>query len=66
MPRRSNNKRFLANTNTKEVHDLDNEQTNCQINEIIAANHDVYYDTHQEAKNAGYDNGHWCIGDSKR
>ncbi len=66
MPRRANGKKYLANTNTKEVHDLDNEQTNCQINEIIAARHDLYYDTLQEAHNAGYDNGHWCIGGSTR
>lgn len=66
MPRRVNGKKYLANTNTKEVHDLDNEQTNCQINEIIAANHDVYFDTLSAAHAAGYDNGHWCIGDSTR
>jgi len=66
VPRRANGKKYLANTNTKEVHDLDNEQTNCQINEIIAAHHDIYYDTLQEAQNAGYDNGHWCIGGSTR
>ena len=31
--------RYLANTSPSkpEVHDLDNEQTRCQINEIIAA-----------------------------
>ena len=27
-------KRFLLNTNTYEVHDLDNEKDNCRINEI--------------------------------
>jgi len=29
-----NGKQYLLNQNTKEVHDLDNENTNCQINEI--------------------------------
>ena len=49
-----------------EVHDLDNEQTNCQIDEIIAANHDVYYDALAQAHADGYDNGHYCIGGSTR
>ena len=29
-----NGKQFLLNTNTGEIHDLDKEQTQCQINEI--------------------------------
>ena len=66
MARRANGKRFLANTNTKEVHDLDNETPQCQIDEIIAAHHDVYYDVLQDAKNVGYDNGHFCLGGSTR
>ena len=41
-------------------------KTNCQIDEIIAANHDVYYDTLAQANADGYDNGHWCIGGSTR
>jgi len=35
-------KRFVGNTDKKEVHDLDNEKTGaneCQINEIIRAGH---------------------------
>ncbi len=39
---------------------------NKQIDEIIAANHDVYYDTLAQANADGYDNGHWCIGGSTR
>ncbi len=66
MTRRTNGKKYLGNTNTKEVHDLDNEQTNCQISEIISANHDVYFDTLSGAHQQGYDNGHWCLGNSKR
>ncbi len=30
---------FCGNTSKKEVHDLDKEQVNCQINEIIRAGH---------------------------
>lgn len=29
-----NGKQYLLNQNTKEVHNLDNEKTECQINEI--------------------------------
>jgi hypothetical protein len=29
--------RYLGNKRHKEVHDLDNEKTNCRIDEIIAA-----------------------------
>ena len=32
-----NGEQYLGNTNKMEVHDLDNEKTNCQIDEIIAA-----------------------------
>ncbi|SFQ11490.1 hypothetical protein [Salibacterium halotolerans] len=65
---RRNGKRFLGNSNTKEVHDLDNEQTTCQINEIVKHNHAVTFtpDTLATAKSEGYDNGHYCIGGSTR
>jgi len=33
-----NGEQYLANVNTKEVHDLDNEKTVCQIDEYIATN----------------------------
>lgn len=61
-------KSYLGNTNTTEVHELANETLNCQIEEIINAGHAVGFtpDTLQEAHNCGYDNCHYCIGDSKR
>jgi hypothetical protein len=59
-----NGERYLGNVNTMEVHDLDN--TNCQIDEIIAAGHDRPYTSHQAAKDDGFDNGHYCIGGSTR
>ena len=63
-------KRFLGNSNpsSKEVHDLNNEKSQCQINEILAADHAVGFipDTLAEAHRNGYDNCHWCIGGSKR
>ncbi len=64
-------KRFMGNTNSTEVHDLDNEQTGaneCQIDEIIDAGHAITFspDTNAEAKSKGYDNCAHCIGGSKR
>lgn len=47
------NKRYCGNTNKKEVHDLDNEKTQCQIDEIIAAGHARTFDPdtpHKEKK----------------
>ncbi len=61
-----NGERYLGNTNTTEVHDLDNEKTLCQIDEIIRAGHDRPFNSLNDAHNAGYDNCHWCIGGSTR
>jgi hypothetical protein len=61
-----NGEQFLGNTSTTEVHDLDKENTNCQINEIIAAGNDVPFRTLQAAKAQGYDNCHYCLGGSTR
>ena len=56
-------KRYLGNSdeNNMKVHDLDNEQTNCQIAEIKRR---VEFDTLQEAKNAGYEPCEWCLPES--
>lgn len=63
-------KRYLGNQNpsSKEVHDLQNEQTQCQIDEIIRARHAVVFspDTLSQAHAEGYDNCAWCIGRSRR
>lgn len=61
-----NGERYCGNTNTKEVHDLDNETDNCQIDEIIQAGHDRPFNYLSDAKNVGYDNCHWCLGNSTR
>jgi len=60
--------RFLGNTNKKEVHDLANEKVNCQVNEILSADHAVGFrpDTLTQARSEGYDNCAHCIGGSKR
>lgn len=59
-------KRYLGNTNTLEVHDTDNEKTNCQLDEILVE-HRKWYDTLASAKaDKSYDNCAWCIGSSTR
>jgi hypothetical protein len=63
-----NGERYLANKSPskKEVHDLDNEKTNCQIDEIIKAGNDKPYNSQKAANDDGYDNCAYCIGGSKR
>lgn len=63
-----NGERFLANASPskREVHDLDAETTQCQIDEIIRAGHDRPYQTLAAARAAGYDNCAYCIGGSTR
>ena len=60
---------FLGNTDKKEVHDLDQEDTagnGCQIDEIISAGHDKPFNYLAEAHNAGFDNCAKCLGGSNR
>jgi hypothetical protein len=59
--------RFLGNKNKMEVHDLINEETNCQIKEI-KSEHKKYFtpDTLEQARKEGFDNCAWCLGGSKR
>ena len=72
MPKKERpvDKRYIGNnSSTKmEVHDLLNEQTNCQINEIIRAGHAVVFehDTLVQASIEGYDNCAYCLGGSTR
>jgi hypothetical protein len=58
--------KLLGNTHTKEVHDLDLETENCQIDEIIKAGHVVAFDTLPDAHAADYDNCAFCLGNSER
>lgn len=61
-----NGKRFIGNTNTNEVHDLDNEKNGCRINEIKDSHIKTFSpDSHSEAKRQGFDNCAYCIGNSK-
>ena len=63
-----NGERFLANASPSkmEVHDLDNEKSQCQIDEIIRSGHERPYTTLSAARAAGYDNCAYCIGGSTR
>ena len=59
-------KRYLGNSNTLEVHDTQNEQTNCQLDEI-KYEHRHWYDSLSEAKqDRSYDNCAWCLTGSTR
>lgn len=62
-----NGKRYLANTNTNQVHDLDNEQTGengCQIDEIKPEHIKMYDDLSQVYLN-GFENCDHCIKKSE-
>jgi hypothetical protein len=63
---RMNGEQYLGNTSTTEIHDLDNENTNCQIDEILRAGNEKPFSSRQEAYNLGYDNCYYCIGNSRR
>ncbi len=61
-----NGERYLGNKNEMEVHDLDNEKSQCQIDKIIDAGNDVPFGTLAAAERQGYDRGAYCLGGSKR
>ena len=48
-------------TGHMKLHDLDNENANCQINEIIRAGDDVPFPSPYDARQAGYTNCDWCF-----
>lgn len=70
MPRRYTGRmkgeRYLTNANKREVHDLDSEKVQCQIDEIIRAGNERPYNSLEAARLAGYDNCAYCIGRSTR
>ena len=51
--------KYLGNSNTKEVHDLSNEEPQYQIDKILKAGHAVGFspDTIEQAHAEDYDNG---------
>ncbi|MFX0174278.1 MAG: hypothetical protein ACFE9L_20550 [Candidatus Hodarchaeota archaeon] len=56
--------RYLGNTNTKEIHDLDRVKLDCKISDI-KKEHIVYFKTLEEAENAmetqGFNGCYWCM-----
>lgn len=61
-----NEAKYCGNTSKMEVHDLDNEKSQCQIDEIIRAGNATPLHSLSDAHSAGYDNCHWCLGGSTR
>jgi hypothetical protein len=61
-----NGKRYIGNKNTMEVHDLDNEKTECEIDKI-KTEHVVTFtpDSLVTAHLQGFDNCAHCIGGSR-
>ncbi len=57
---------YCGNTNTMEVHDLDNEKIMCQIDEIILDGHVRPFNTLEDAHDANCDNCYYCMGGSTR
>jgi len=56
-----NSTRFLGNAKTEELHDLENEQPNCQVDEIrIDRRHS--FDSIESAQTLGYDFCAYCFG----
>jgi len=58
--------RYLANARSKEVHDLDNEKGNCQIDKIIEAGNDRPFIYLHQAHQEGYDSCGNCTTGSLR
>lgn len=57
-----NGVRYVGNDNFKVVHDLDNEKTNCMIDNFINEGHAIPFDNLEEAFNAGMIKCDHCIG----
>jgi len=58
-------KRYLGNTNEKEVHDLLNENTKCNI-DYIKPQHIKMFDSLDDAHKENFDNCDHCLGGSYR
>lgn len=57
---------YMGNKNKKEVHNVANQTTRCQLAEVIQAGNDVPFQSQASANQAGYDNCQHCIGGSTR
>jgi len=72
MPRKYkgnlNGEQYVANTSPykREVHDLDNESRNCQIDEIIRAGQDKPYRSVSDAAQEDFGRCAYCLENSNR
>ena len=57
-------KRYLGNTNTNEVHDLEKEKPGCKIDDI-RVQHIKMFVSFEDAKKEKFDNCAHCIGGSR-
>ena len=59
---------FLGNRNSLQVHDLRNEQGQCQIKQVLRSRHAVVFfpDTLGQPHREGYENCGHCLGRAKR
>jgi len=58
--------RFMGNKIKRELHDLENEKPLCQIDAILNAKHEIAFNFYYEARDTGYNNCAFCLGNSKR
>lgn len=56
-----NRERFCGNVDTYEVHDLDNEKEDCNIDQILDKRLDRPFFSLQQANNARFTNRHECV-----
>jgi hypothetical protein len=72
MPRKykgnMNGQRYVANTSPykREVHDLDNESRNCQVDEVIRAGQDKPYESLLDAKREDFGFCAYCVREHAR
>lgn len=68
--KRPRNKTYLGNNNPSkmEVHNLNKETDNCQVDEIISNGNAVVFkpDTKRQAKKEGFDPCYYCMSGSTR
>ena len=58
---------YLGDNNKKQVHNLLNEQENCQVSEIMIVHKRHFIpDTSLQANSEGFDSCIWCIGNSQK
>jgi hypothetical protein len=53
--------RWLGNSSTRELHDLDNEKRGCRL-AAIRPDHRVYFQSEAQAEKLGYDFCAYCFG----